>query len=48
VEHAADHADRLATDPLALPSEIVTQLTELLATLEAKPDQSTTSAARAS
>ncbi|MDQ3221931.1 MAG: chromosome segregation protein SMC [Gemmatimonadota bacterium] len=46
VEHAADHADRLATDPLALPSEIVTQLTELLATLEAKPDQSTTSAAR--
>lgn len=45
VEGAADQADRLAGDPLAVSTEILIELDELLATLEAKPDQSATAEA---
>ncbi|MDQ4033793.1 MAG: AAA family ATPase [Actinomycetota bacterium] len=46
VEGAADRADRLAGDPLALPAKVSTELAELLAAVEAQPDQSATAEAK--
>jgi ABC-type multidrug transport system ATPase subunit len=46
VEGAADRADRLAGDPLALPAEVSAELADLLAAVEARPDQSATAEAR--
>lgn len=45
VEGAANQANRVADDPLAVPSGVSTEIDDLLATLEASPDQSATAAA---